>query len=49
MIAPLECERCICGQLLARLVDPPPGRADEAGEDQSLCLGPAFGETLLDE
>jgi hypothetical protein len=49
VIAPFEYERRLGAELLAGLFDQPPGAADEAGEDQCLCLRPAFRETLLDE
>ena len=39
----------IFGKAHARLVDAPPRRRDEPGEDQRLCLGAAFGKALLDE
>jgi hypothetical protein len=49
MGVPLDGERRIRWKLLARLVDPPPGAADNPGEDQGLRPGAAFGQALLDE
>jgi hypothetical protein len=42
-------QRRIRRELLARLVDPPPGAADNPGEDQRLRLRPAFGQALVDK
>ncbi len=39
----------IFGKAHARLVDAPPRRRDEPGEDQRLCLGAALGKALLDK
>src|SRR5260370_28210900 len=49
MIVPFDGKRRIRRELFARLVDPPSSAADDPGEDQRLCLGPAFRETPLDE
>src|SRR5271165_3780914 len=49
MIVPLDGKRRIRRELFARLVDPPPGAADDPGEDQRLGLGSTFGKTPLDE
>jgi hypothetical protein len=49
MIVPFDGKGRIGRELFARLVDPPPGAADDPGEDQSLSLGPAFRETPLNE
>ena len=39
----------IVDELLARLVDLAVAREDEAGHDQRLCAGAAFGEPPVDE
>jgi hypothetical protein len=49
MVVPLNDKCGIRRELFTRLLDPPPGAADVAGEDQRLSLGPAFGQALLDE
>ena len=42
-------ERRIRRELFARLVDPPAGGMDGAGQDQRLSLGPACGKSPLEE
>jgi hypothetical protein len=49
MVVPFDGKRRIRGELFARLFDPPPGAADNPGEDQRLRPRPAFGQTLLNE
>ena len=49
MVGSRDAQRRISRELLARLVDPPPGAADDPGEDQRLRFRAAFGQALLDE
>ena len=49
MVAALDRQRGVGGELVAGLVDPPLAVIDDAGEDQRLRLGPAFRQPALDE
>src|SRR5579872_3825312 len=49
MVAAGERERRVLIERSAALVDAPACGADQAGENQGLRLGPAFGEPLLDQ
>ena len=49
MIAALDADRGILGNLLPRLVDLAVADEGEAGEDQRLRARPAFGQSAIDE
>ena len=49
MVAALDADRGILGNLLPRLVDLAVADEGEAGEDQRLRARPAFGESAIDK
>ena len=49
MVAALDADFSIIGDLLPRLVDLACPDEGEPGEDQRLCARPAFGKAAIDE